>query len=161
MNRTAITLFLATLTTSLLANEVTFTAIGKPSALRILGTCTGKLLKKDKFKATSGMSGIEISAEVVLDTCDTGIELRNRHMKEKYLETAKFPKAELSGFLMDGSTDFNGRLTVHGKTVEVKGEHFDGSLRFKTRISDHGIGVPSFLGVTVADEVHIEAQMAR
>ena len=36
-----------------------------------------------------------LALTVRLDTLDTGIALRNKHMKETYLETDKFPEARL------------------------------------------------------------------
>src|SRR5262245_26216652 len=40
-------------------------------------------------------SASDVVVSVVLAKLDTGIELRNKHMCKKYLETDKYPKAEL------------------------------------------------------------------
>src|SRR5262245_17940595 len=69
---------------------VEFEAIGRPSALKIHGkgeAPKGKLTVKD-----SQVSG-QVSFR--LDSLQTGIALRDKHMKEKYLESEKFPEATL------------------------------------------------------------------
>lgn len=65
-------------------SPVGFTAVGRPSALKIKGEgakATGALKS-----AGDSLEG-EISAN--LDVFQTGISLRDHHMKEKYLETGK------------------------------------------------------------------------
>ena len=76
------------------SHEINFLAVGQPSALKISG----------KLAPGSAMTGkLEVvknelvgNASIALDSFDTGIGLRNRHMKEKYLETAKYPEAKIS-----------------------------------------------------------------
>lgn len=138
--------------------EVKFTAIGRPSMLRIAGRCPDlKFETLDSKGATYRLTG-----EVNLDSCDTGIGLRNKHMKEKYLETAKHPKANARIDVRYQGSDCTGVLTVHGKLAQVYNCEMDGKvLKFKTKISAHGIEVPSFAGVTVADEVQVEADLSK
>jgi hypothetical protein len=110
-----------------------------------------------------------------LDTLHTGIGLRDRHMKEKYLEVDKYPKAELRverALLTfppaDGKTtrDARGELTLHGKTKKLIfhyvatriGSGFKLSAEFSINMSDFGIEVPSYLGVKVKPEVEVSAQ---
>ncbi|SEJ56818.1 Polyisoprenoid-binding protein YceI [Cyclobacterium xiamenense] len=59
-----------------------------------------------------------------LNTLDTGIGLRDRHMRDNYLETKKYPFAEFSGNLeKSGPLELNeplevqarGTFTLHGK----------------------------------------------
>jgi hypothetical protein len=57
--------------------EVSFTAVG-PAGLKIVGSTTQISVKED---------GSNVLVSVPLATVDTGIGLRNKHMKEKYLET--------------------------------------------------------------------------
>src|SRR3989338_6695806 len=64
------------------AGDVRFLAVGKPSMLKIHGK--GKILAADFQLEKESLKG---SAEVDLNSIDTGIALRNQHMKEKYLET--------------------------------------------------------------------------
>src|SRR5438046_2728106 len=75
--------------------EVEFLATGRPSALKIRGK-----IKEDAKDALTGklqVTGANVTgtAKLALDMLDTGIDLRNKHMKEKYLETGKFPTAEV------------------------------------------------------------------
>jgi polyisoprenoid-binding protein YceI len=110
-----------------------------------------------------------------LDTLHTGIGLRDRHMKEKYLEVDKYPKAELRvarGALAfppaDGKAarDARGELTLHGRTKPLTfhyvatrvGSGYKLSAEFRINMSDFGIEVPSYLGVTVKPEIEVRAQ---
>ncbi|MBM3215731.1 YceI family protein [Candidatus Poribacteria bacterium] len=76
-------------------DEVTFTSdapvekiIGKASRTR--GTAIIQNL------ADIARGKVVAKFEVDLDSIDTGNGLRNRHMREQYLETAKFPRASLT-----------------------------------------------------------------
>lgn len=103
---------------------------------------------------------------VPLSTLDTGIELRNKHMREKYLETNKYPNAELVVARTDLTLPADGqtvqrtvkaRFTVHGKTKEVsvtyqierRATHFKFAGSFPFDMRDHSISTPSYLGVSV------------
>lgn len=67
------------------------------------------------------------SFEVDLASIDTGIPLRNEHMRDNFLETAKFPKAIFKvksigqpAVLKDGqktTLKATGEFSLHGKTV--------------------------------------------
>jgi len=155
-----------------------FVAVGKPSALKIHG------------QSADGLSGIltlnnniiQGELEFSVDSLVTGVELRDHHMKEKYLETKTFPKAKLSidklqlasdpqvdGFKTNGLS-FTGQLTLHGITRPVTGTIdlntssgvTKGEGKFDLKLSDYKIDVPSYLGITVADtvsvKVHLEAK---
>jgi polyisoprenoid-binding protein YceI len=157
-------------------SKVEFLAIGRPSMLKIRGTAK----PEGEAKALEGALKIQGdsvtgSAKFALDSLDTGMALRNRHMKEKYLETSKYPKAEFSLTDLrlpaalkagDGAAKdvpFKGTLTVHGVAKPVEGkaniERKAGAVQFEftfsTRITSHSIELPSFMGVTVAEEVEI------
>ena len=106
---------------------------------------------------------------VPMDSVSTGIDLRDNHMKEKYVETSKFPNVELSVPLAmlqlpaDGSAESTvaGQFTAHGVTKDVnvafKAKHVTGGwdidARFPFNINQHGIDVPSYLGVTVDPDI--------
>lgn len=158
---------LALLTTVTNAKSLTFKysnvewlAVGNPGFLKIKGT-GGKLagdLSEDKGKVSGKI-------EVVLDVFDTGIELRNKHMKEKYLETAKFPKAVLTVKDLpssQGEHDLVGDLTVKGVTKPVKGKYKVDekgvTSEFKISLKDYPVGVPSYLGVSVAEDVTVNVE---
>ena len=119
--------------------------------------------------------GGSVVVSVKLDGIATGIELRDRHMKEKYLETAKYPTATLEvdkaklhfpdGGAVSGSAD--GKLTLHGVTRQVKVSYradgdskqakVDGSMRINMK--DFKIEVPNYLGVTVKPMVDVEVKL--
>ena len=78
-------------------------------------------------------SGSAIDVIVGMHDVQTGIALRDRHMKEKYLEEGKFPKAQLhversrltvpaSGKQLNSEAD--GQLTLHGVTQKVHFKSF-------------------------------------
>jgi polyisoprenoid-binding protein YceI len=112
---------------------------------------------------------------VDLRTIDTGINLRNEHLREKYLEVDKgtgYDKAVLSeidlkGFnpdAPDGRGSFTGSLVRHGvkKTVNgpVEVRKAGAGLRvhalFPVYLPDYEIPEPRYLGVGVKDTVQVE-----
>ncbi len=155
--------------------EIEFLAIGKPKALKIHGKGGGP---KGKIFIEDGKILGDLTFD--LSTLDTGISLRNRHLKEKYLEIEKFPKAELSLTKIDHlekilSSDradidgvpFSGILSLHGidkpisGTADIEKENQTLSVKaaFGIKIRDFNIGIPSFAGITVADDIHIEVDL--
>jgi polyisoprenoid-binding protein YceI len=120
-------------------------------------------------------NGNSVVVSVKLDALATGIDLRDRHMKEKYLETGKYPVATLEvdksklhfpeGSAVSGTTE--GKLTLHGVTKPVKvsykadGDHnqakVDGSMHFNMK--DFNIEVPTYLGVTVKPNIEVEVKL--
>lgn len=155
-------------------SKVEFLAIGKPSLLKIKGT-GGKA--KGTLTSDSGLVRGEII--VALDKMTTGIDLRDEHMKSKYLDTSKFPEASLKIDDFKLATDpfateiqlknvpFTGKLKVHGEESSVSGSadissdksFVTVSAKTKTNISNHKIALPSYLGIKVADEVEISAEL--
>lgn len=103
-----------------------------------------------------------------LNTIDTGIELRNRHMRESYLETAKFPFAEFLGFLTEPferngnipvEVAAKGTFTIHGvaREIEVKGTLSPecNTIRleasFTVNLEDHNISRPRIVFYELSD----------
>jgi len=141
-----------------------FEAVGNPGFLTIegdKGTITGKY-----SKAGGKLSG---SFDIDLNSLSTDMELRDTHMKDKYLETKKYPKATLTVenvvLPKDGYFKFAGKLTLHGKTNSVSGdcllkEAINFECKFKVGLTDYGIAIPEWKGVTVAKDVNIVARVA-
>jgi polyisoprenoid-binding protein YceI len=145
-----------------------FIAVGNPGFLKIHGKGegpSGQLKVKD--------SKIEGLLELELSKLDTGMELRNQHMKEKYLEIEKYPKAKLviKGQALPrvwqltepeiAKSTMKAVLELHGETKELDVSYSVDSNKklvaeFQLKLSDFKVGVPSFMGVTVADEVKIK-----
>ena len=153
-------------------STATFLAVGKPSLLKIRGEGAhpkGSLTTKDNL----------VSGEftVKLDDFVTGISKRDSHMKEHYLETSKTGNANAVFSLknLDANCvntakkcDFVGELSLHGQTKPIKDgkmntELKDGNIRitaeFPLSITEFGIQVPTFAGVTVANEVSVSVDL--
>lgn len=151
-----------------------FLALGNPSAIRIDGKGQGP---EGELKAEEKGDNLLLSGNLLvnLKSTDTGIALRDRHMKEKYLEVEKFENATLtvkdlvvpkSALNKDSETKlpFSGELELHGVKKPVQGDFIiknsvqDGlklTANFQLKLSDHGIVIPSFAGITVANQVEI------
>jgi polyisoprenoid-binding protein YceI len=123
----------------------------------------------------NGSRTLDGSLAVDLRTLDTGIGLRNEHLREKYLEvnkatgfeTATLSAIELTGLspiAPEGKGSFTGLLTVHGVTKTVAGavdvRRAGDSLRvkasFRLDVPDYGIAPPRYLGIGVTDTVQVE-----
>lgn len=148
--------------------DVKFVAVGKPGFLKIKGTSNGSYAKGNLNLSADSLTG---EFEFDLNILDTGIDLRNEHMKEKYLEVKKFPSAKLSlkplalkRTDLDSKIEkeFSGTLSLHGVENPVTGKFTynpKGKLavaQFTINVSDYKIDVPKYLGVTVSETVDVE-----
>jgi polyisoprenoid-binding protein YceI len=153
-------------------SKVEFVAVGKPAMIKIHGESTslvGAVVEKEK----------NFDGQIKLDlrTLNTGIDLRDKHMKEKYLEVEKFPEAilqvkDLAGIEL--GKDFKKTVTLslklHGieKPVEVELEmkssgakenaKYEGTAKFSIKLSDYSVEIPTYLGIKVADSVNLTVQ---
>ena len=144
--------------------KVTFHAKG-PAGMEIEGTTTGLSVSDD---------GTTVVIKVPMASLQTGLELRDRHMRDKYLEVDKYPYAELRvarsalHIPADGSPtsgDAQGRLTLHGQTHDQtfhyaaagSAARMNVNGAFHVLMTDYGIEVPSYMGVKVKPNVDIEA----
>jgi polyisoprenoid-binding protein YceI len=142
--------------------RVSFLCSG-PGGLHIEGTGS-QLLAEEKDEA--------LVLSVPLDTVTTGIDLRDTHMHQKYLETAKYPTAALSvpraslKFPADGESveaTAPGTLSIHGTSRPVtfhyravkKGAAYDVSGDVHLNMNDFGIATPGYLGITVKPPVDV------
>ncbi len=162
-------------------SKVEFLAIGKPSAIKIRGeTKTDKIKEPLTGKLQIVDNGLTGTAQFQLDALDTGIESRNGHMKEKYLETKKFPTSTIKILTMKLPADepgkevslegiaFTGSLNLHGQEKPIKGvanyEKKDSktnlSFLFEISVTDFGIEIPSYLGIKVTDAVKITTKVS-
>jgi polyisoprenoid-binding protein YceI len=118
-----------------------------------------------------------LEGELVSDlaTIDTGIDLRNRHLRENYLEVGKGPgydKAVLSqirladaaGADFAGRTAFTGTLRLHDVSKPVSGSadvRRSGSgveivATFPLLLLDFGIEPPQYMGVGVGNKLMVK-----
>jgi polyisoprenoid-binding protein YceI len=144
--------------------HVTFQAAG-PAGMKIEGTTTD---------LTAAEQDGNLVITVPLANLSTGIGLRDKHMKEKYLETGKYPTAVLTvprsalkvppnGEQVEA--DAQGTLQLHGQSKPVSvhyqtksdGGGLSARGSFHVNMKDFGIEVPSYLGVTVKPDVDVSA----
>lgn len=116
---------------------------------------------------------------VDLRTLDTGIGLRNRHMRDNYLEVGRgdgFERAVLSDITLAGgdaatfagATTFTGTLLVHGTrkpvtgrvTLARAGDDVRVEAAFPVRLPDFAVPKPRYLGVGVGDEVQVKVKFS-
>jgi polyisoprenoid-binding protein YceI len=97
-------------------------------------------------------------------------KLMQQHFNEKYMESAKYPKATFSGKIMNMDVNqatiqqvkAKGKLTIHGVTHDVA---IDGTAQmedkivfksnFKVRLTDYKIEIPQIIFQNVAEEVEV------
>jgi len=144
--------------------HVTFHASG-PAGMAFEGSTTDLKVSED--------SG-NVVIDVPLANLNTGIGLRDNHMKEKYLEVSKFPSATLivarSVLKLPAKDDraagdVPATLKLHGQShavtvhYEAKGvaAGFAAQGKFRLNMNDYGISVPTYLGVTVKPDIDISA----
>jgi polyisoprenoid-binding protein YceI len=110
---------------------------------------------------------------VDLQTLQTGIGLRDKHLKANYLEVEKGPEfaaARLQDIRVErlkGKTQFRGLLTLHGQKREVtgtadikpNGSGYRMEATFPVKVADFQIPEPTYLGVGVADEVIVRVNL--
>jgi polyisoprenoid-binding protein YceI len=130
---------------------------------------TGELVVNPDKQGT-----VDGELEVDLRLLETGIGLRDFHMRDAYLEVHKgegFSSATLDRIRLEGidpatpvgSAKFRGVLALHGQEREVMGtadiRRVGQSLRvqasFPVKVSDFAIASPTYLGVGVRNEVGV------
>lgn len=148
--------------------QVKFVAVGKPGFLKIHGESKSEgangAINIDKGQATGSFT-------FKLASLDTGIDMRNEHMKEKYLEIKKHPDVTLTinpiaitsaELTSTTKKPFTGKLSLHGETKDITGEFElkEGkNLQAKfaiSSLSDYKIDIPKYMGVTVSEKVEVE-----
>jgi polyisoprenoid-binding protein YceI len=126
--------------------------------------------------APAAALGGEISVD--LGTLDSGIGLRNEHLRSKYLEVGRgpgFDRAVLSEIRLGdgdprgalGKTHFSGAFLLHGTkkpvagpaTVRQEGKTVRVEATFPVTVSEFGIEKPQYLGVGVKDQVNVTVSL--
>ncbi len=144
--------------------RVSFLAKGRPALISINGM--GQGLSGDLVEKNGRLSG-ELTFQV--ESLKTGIDLRDEHMKTKYLQIDQFPKATLKIADMglpkaNEKVTFSATVTIHGIDQTVTGEltlSDTGTERkimaeLPIKLSKFKIDIPSFQGITVAEDVLIK-----
>ena len=118
------------------------------------------------------LAASEFYFEVDLASLDTGIGLRNRHMRNRYLETDEFPFASFTGRVAHLDEDGPGRyravtrgtLAIHGvereREIECTALSLEVHLRlrcaFQVILSDHDIPIPKLMFMKIDEVMKLE-----
>ena len=132
-----------------------------------------KNLSGDVTPASDEQGAVRGALKVELQTLATGISIRDRHMKNNYLEVEKGPDFSTATIedirveKLEGKTVFTAMLSLHGQKKKVSGaaelQQKDGKIRvqaqFPVKVSEFEIPAPTYLGVGVRDEIQIKVSM--
>ncbi|MBN1479062.1 YceI family protein [candidate division KSB1 bacterium] len=114
----------------------------------------------------------EFYFEVDLTSIDTGIGLRNRHMRDNYLETDKYPFASYKGKIVkatdnrDDTFTFTalGTFVLHGveRKVEIDGKisktenGYKAESQFEIKLEDYNIERPQFMLLKIGEVIQLD-----
>lgn len=110
--------------------------------------------------------------EVDLGSLDTGINLRNRHMRDDYLQVSRYPYATFKGALEQvarGPGDSlrvtaAGTLSIHGVNREVQipcmilpvRTGYAAHCTFQALLSDYQIAIPKLMFLKLSNEISLD-----
>ncbi|SFO39095.1 YceI-like domain-containing protein [Algoriphagus ornithinivorans] len=135
--------------------------------------------ESEKLKGLIDLEKNLVDFYLDLNTLKTGIGLRDRHMRENYLETDKFPFAEFTGKMksipaLNAGTTYPvvvvGKFKIHGieRNVEITGnlqKTSSGNIELKAKfdilLGDYEIPLPKLVFYELAEkqEVSINATL--
>jgi polyisoprenoid-binding protein YceI len=120
----------------------------------------------------AGAASVEVSID--MRTLDTGVALRNREMRQRYLQTDKFPFAtfksvsvvgpaaigpnEPADIKVTGDFSLHGvtkRMTIPVRVVVIPDGRIHATALFNVKMPEFGINVPDNVLVTVNNEVPV------
>jgi polyisoprenoid-binding protein YceI len=155
--------------------------VGKGSEVAFTARITGGsfVARSQKVEGTVAVAddGKKLtSASVAVDAAsfDTGVDMRNEHMRDKYLEASRFPEIRFAAGdqaidLKPGATfRLGGNLTAKGVSRPLQAEgrvesasagEIVASARFKVDITAFGIPRPSFLVVRMDPIVDVTVRL--
>jgi len=139
------------------------------------GTVEGTTDKIDGYLYWNGASVTDNSSfyfQVDLDALDTGIGLRNRHMRENYLQTDKFRYASLKGKIVKATqlssgvfkVDVQAEMFIHGVTQNISlsgtlsktGEKtYNIKSDYSVKLSSYNIEIPNFMMMKLNEVVQL------
>lgn len=133
----------------------------------------------DGYLLVSGISGTpkagnEFYFEVNLEALDTGIGLRNRHMRDNYLETDRHPYVSFGGTLAKTEMSSDSTLAVtsfgtfdlHGvkreREIEVQVVSLSDGYRvtgeFYVKLEDHDIDIPKLMFLKINQNIRVSIE---
>jgi len=128
----------------------------------------------------------KVDITIDLATLDTGISMRNEHMRNRFLQIEKFPTATFKSVSVSGAKtatpnipaeiSVTGDLTIHGVTKRITapvrvvsipesevtkasrgaGDWVHATTEFPIKLSDFGITVPETLGMKLSNDVKVK-----
>jgi len=123
------------------------------------------------YMKSDNLNDAEVYFEVDLNSIDTGIGLRNRHMRDDYLHTNKYPFTNFKGTITQvnnvSQTEFDvvviGKMFIHGVTRDktINGKIYkvpDGyqlKSEFEVKLTDYNIKVPRFMFVRINENIQL------
>jgi polyisoprenoid-binding protein YceI len=129
------------------------------------------LMNGKRLSADTGGDGTKLYLEVDLASLDTGIGMRDRHMRDEYLEVDKYPYASYEGHILRTSVlsgggfrvTATGTLSLHGVShdreiacdVTPAGEGYRARCAFDVLLSDYDIEIPKVMFLKLANEIQI------
>lgn len=151
------------------SGNVEFTAKGFPTFITITGK-SGQVMGNLEMDPETKIANATFT--LLLASLKTGMDLRDEHMTEKYLEVKKFPHATLTlpPFKLEDEGEVIGTLKLHNVEKEVTIKYTSSSsadaLKVQTEfdlvLGDFQIDIPSFQGITVAKDIKLKVDfMAR
>lgn len=148
------------------SGNVEFKAKGFPTFITITGKSNAIKGELDYNPETKQVSGTFI---LPLSTLKTGMDLRDEHMTEKYLEVKKYPNATLTlkPFMLKDEGEAMGTLKLHDVEKEVTIKYSSNSsadsinvnTEFDIVLSQFNIDIPSFQGITVAKDIKLKVDL--
>lgn len=131
-----------------------------------------------KVTTVEGSRHVDGAFVVDLTTLQTGIGLRDMHLRDNYLEVSRGPgydTAVLEAIVLDAPVPargqsavlgFSGVLTLHGRSNPVigrvelapKADRLDVKVTFPLRIDVYAIARPAYLGVGVTNQVEVSVR---
>jgi polyisoprenoid-binding protein YceI len=132
------------------------------------------LLDGQPLSTSTRADRTELYFEVDLASIDTGIGLRNRHMRDNYLEVQKYPYATFKGRLAHVDAEEHGGVhvtavgtfSVHGVSAEREipcevtsnGDAYRTQCSFPVLLSDHHIDIPRVMFLKLANEIELHVE---
>lgn len=149
-------------------NEIKF--ISDAAMETVIGT-TDNIDGYLELDNTASFTGSKIYFEVELNSLDTGLELRNKHLRKEYLHTEKYPAAYFEGKIISeksigkdtSNVTSEGTFFLHGKkiitqisgTIIKNNATFNLKSNFSINLKDYGIKIPTVMFMKVNEEIQI------
>lgn len=148
------------------SNEVKFISKAPIEDFEGVTSSIDGYLKTNKDDFSEG----EVYFEVDLRKLNSGIGLRDRHMRENYLHTDKYPYATFAGKIYKSTkinentieVETNGKFKVHGiekdtyiKATITTGANPNVKTSFFASLPDHNIEVPSLMFQKISDKMKV------